>query len=99
MERVKKILLVLGAFVGGMATICMLIKKALEVIAKSDFMMKEIKDSWIDLFIKLLYTTDTNDFINRKLREDGYIRIKWGDIINSGRESMHRNSDYYREEA
>lgn len=98
MERMKNILLVLGAFIGGMATICMLIKKALEVIIKSDYMVKAIKDSWIDLFIRLLYTTDTDDFINRKLREGGYTRVRYHHYF--GREGMRKTVNYLdREEA
>ena len=93
MEGIKKILLVLGGFVGGIVAFCMLIKKVLGVIAKSDFMMMAIKDSWIDLFIKLLYVTGTDEFIDRKLREDGYIRIRYHQYAR--REGMRKTVNYW----
>lgn len=71
-------------------------KKVLEVIVRhinSMFMLSAIKDSWIDIFIQLLYVTGTDEFIDRKLREEGYVRKKCEQY--SRRESMRKINNYW----
>lgn len=75
--KIKNVLLVLSGFAGGIAAVGIFVKKLLGVVCKSEYLLTELKDHWIDLFIKLLYASDTDAFIERKLREDGYTRYKY----------------------
>lgn len=78
--KLKNVLMVIGGFLAGVVTTGIVavkfVKTLLMRISKHEILPKMIKDSWIDMFIKLLYG-NTGGYIERKLREEGYVRYKY----------------------
>lgn len=78
--KLKNVLMVIGGFLAGVVTTGIVavkfIKTLHERIVGHGIFLQIVKDSWIDLFIKVLYG-DTGGYIERKLREEGYARYKY----------------------
>lgn len=90
--KLKNVLMVIGGFLAGVITTGIVavkfVKTLLKGIAEHEILLHMVKDSWIDLFIKVLYG-NTDGYIERKLREEGYARYKY-------RPTYTRYSDWKR---
>ena len=78
--KLKNVLMVIGGFLAGVITTGIVAVKFVETflkgITKHRIFLQMVKDSWIDLIIKVLYG-NTDGYIERKLREEGYVRYKY----------------------
>lgn len=79
--KLKNVLMVIGGFLAGVVTTAIIATKFVKVllmrISKHEIFFKMVKDSWIDLFIKLLYGNMDGGYVDRKLKEEGYVRYKY----------------------
>ena len=78
--KLKNILMVIGGFLVGVVITGIVavkfVKALLMRISEHEIFLQMVKDSWIDVFIKILYG-NTDGYIERKLREEGYVRYKY----------------------
>lgn len=78
--KLKNVFMVIGGFLAGVVTTTIVavkfVKTLLKRISERRIFLVMVKDSWIDLFIKALYG-NTDGYIERKLREEGYTRYKY----------------------
>lgn len=79
--KLKNVLMVIGGFLAGVVTTSIVAVKFVEAllmrISKHEIFLKMVKDSWIDLFIKVLYGNMDGGYVDRKLKEEGYARYKY----------------------
>ena len=78
--KLKNILMVIGGFLAVVVTTGIVavkfVKTLLMRISEHGIFLQMVKDSWVDMFIKLLYG-NTDGYVDRKLREEGYVRHKY----------------------